>query len=142
VTLKSDTLPEGVGMRPKKPRKPFIFFQRETQAGPVWYVRFWDENAKRYTVTRSTGVPVEGKRQRRYEAEETARSMLPSVKLKFIHAPDKTFIRYVAGFWTPDSPYVRECALVKKKPLSAAHVKNNHEDIRRHVEPFPKYVSS
>jgi hypothetical protein len=33
-------------MSPKKTRKPFTLFQRETRAGPVWYVRFWDGNAK------------------------------------------------------------------------------------------------
>jgi hypothetical protein len=64
-------------MRPKKAHKPFTLYQKETQAGPVWYARFWNETAMRYAVTRSTGVPVEGKRQRRYEAEEAARKILP-----------------------------------------------------------------
>jgi hypothetical protein len=49
-------------MRPKKAHKPFTLYQKETQVGPVWYARFWDETARRYAVIRSTGIPVEGKR--------------------------------------------------------------------------------
>ena len=53
---------EGVGMRLKKTRKPFTLYQKEPQTGLVWYSRFWDEITRRYAVTRSTGVSVEGKR--------------------------------------------------------------------------------
>ncbi|MDR0684478.1 MAG: site-specific integrase [Spirochaetaceae bacterium] len=51
-------------------------------------------------------------------------------------APDKPLIKYVADFWTSDSPYVRECAQIKKKPLSAGYIKLHHEDVKRHIEPF------
>jgi integrase len=53
--------------------------------------------------------------------------------------PDKLFVQYVAGFWTPDSPYIRECAQIKKRPLSAAYIKLHHEDVKRHIEPFPGF---
>jgi integrase len=124
-------------MRPSKTRKPFTLYQKQTKTGPVWYARFWDEETRRYAVTRSVGVPAEGKRRRRYEAEEAARVMLPSVR--FDPAPDKNFVQYAAEFWTSNSPYARECEAVRKKPLSMQYVKNNHEDIRRHVEPFPGF---
>jgi hypothetical protein len=104
----------------------------------VWYAHFWDPAAKRYAVTRSTGVFVEGKKQRRYEAEQAARKMLPGIRFKPA-APEEPFIQYVAGFWLPDSPYVQECALVKKKPLAADYVNMNHENVRRHMEPFPGF---
>jgi hypothetical protein len=48
----------------------------------------------------------------------------------------KTFIQYLENFWTPDSPYVREAALVKKRPLSAYYIRMNHEDVRRHIASF------
>jgi integrase len=51
-------------------------------------------------------------------------------------APEKSFVQYVADFWLPDSPYVREYALVKKKPLSAEYIIMNHENVRRHMVPF------
>jgi integrase len=125
-------------MRPLKDHKPFTLFKKETKSGIVWYVRFWDPATKRYAVTRSTGVIVEGKKQRRYEAEQTAREML--IGIQFIPvAPEKPFIQYVADFWLPDSPYVQECALVKKKPLAADYVIMNHENVRRHMEPFPAF---
>jgi hypothetical protein len=39
----------------------------------------------------------------------------------------------------PHAPYVREHIQVKKKPLSAACVRLHHEDVRRHLEPFPGF---
>lgn len=122
-------------MRIQKNHKPFSLYQKETKTGAVWYVRFWDETAKRYAVTRSTGVLVEGKKQRRYEAEQAARKMLPGIRL--IPVPEKSFVKYVENFWLPDSPYVREYALVKKKPLSVAYVTLNHNIVRLHIESFP-----
>jgi len=125
-------------MRPLKTRKPFTLFKKETQAGPVWYARFWDETSRRYAVTRSTGIYAEGKRQHRYEAEQAARDILPVIRF-MPSTPDKPFVQYVADFWLPDSPYVRECALVKRKPLSVEYVTMNRENVRRHIEPFPGF---
>jgi len=56
-------------MRVQRARKPFVLYKKETKSGVVWYARFWDETTRRYAVTRSTGVLVGGKKQRRYEAE-------------------------------------------------------------------------
>jgi integrase len=53
--------------------------------------------------------------------------------------PGKLFVRYIAGFWTLDSPYVRECAHVRKKPLSAAYIKLHHDNVERHIAPFPGF---
>ncbi len=125
-------------MSPKKTRKPFTLYRKETQAGIIWYARFWDESTRRYAVTRSTGVPVEGKKQRRYEAEQAAREMLSTIRFVPI-APEKSFIQYVSDFWLPDSPYVRECALVKKRPLAAAYIDLHHKDVGRHIAPFPGF---
>ena len=49
-------------------------------------------------------------------------------------------IQYLTDFWTPDSEYARFKRNVKKKLLSAQYIENNHEDIRRHVEPFPGFA--
>ena len=125
-------------MRPKKTHKSFTLFRKKTKSGALWYARFWDESSRRYAVTRSTGVYAEGKKQRRYEAEQAAREILPVIRFAPA-APEKSFIRYVADFWLPNSPYVRECALIKKKPLSVEYVKKNHENVRRHIEPFPGF---
>jgi hypothetical protein len=122
-------------MRPNKSRKPFTLYQKETQTGLVWYARFWDETTRRYAVTRSTSIPVEGKKQRRYEAEQAAREMLPNIQFIPV-APEKTFIQYISDFWLTDSVYVKERSLVKRQPLSVDYVTMNHENVRRHMEPF------
>ena len=125
-------------MRPSKNRKPFTLYKKETKSGIVWYARFWDEASRRYAVARSTGIHVEGKRQRHYEAEQAARNMMPCINFT-APVPEKSFILYVADFWLPGSPYVRECALVKNKPLATAYIDLHHKDVRRHIEPFPPF---
>jgi len=108
----------------------------------IWYVRFWDSQAGRYSVSRSTGIPVEGKRERRWEAENAARAMLPTIKFAPKSKPkcaDTPFLQYVEEFWTPGSPYVKECAVVRKKPLSAYYVRMHHDDVRRHMAAFPDF---
>jgi hypothetical protein len=116
-------------------RSPFTLYKEKTKTGLVWYARFWDETSRKYALSRSLGVPVEGKRERRREAEEAARSMLPGISL-IPEAPDMPFAKYVADFWLPDSPYVRECATVKKKPLSAFYLRVNTANVKLHIEPF------
>jgi hypothetical protein len=117
-------------------RFPFSLYKKPSPPGPsVWYARFWDESARRYSATRSTGILAEGKRERRAEAAAVARSMLPEIR--FTPSPAEIpFLDYVEGFWTPESPYVRERALVAKKPLSAYYVRMNHDDVKRHLLPF------
>jgi hypothetical protein len=117
-------------------RCPFTLYKEKTKSGFVWYARFWDAEVKKYSQSRSTGIPVEGKREHRKKAEDVARTMLSSIR--FTHGKpkitEKFFARYVEDFWTPESSYVKECAIVKKKPLSAYYVMMHHDDVRRHVE--------
>jgi hypothetical protein len=124
-------------MRPIKTRKPFTLYKKETKTGLVWYARFWDENSRRYAVTRSTGIPVDRKRLRRYDAEQAAREMLPQIR--FTPPVEMPFVQYLQDFWMPGSPYVREAAMIKKRPLSAAYIHMNHEDVRRHIAPFQPF---
>lgn len=104
-------------MRPVKTRHPFTLYKKTTNYGLVWYVRFWNEAAGKYTVTRSTGIEVSGKKERRAEALEAARAILPSIRFT-PPAPEKLFTQYLTDFWADGSPYIRECALVRKRPLS------------------------
>jgi hypothetical protein len=64
--------------------------------------------------------------------------MLPRI-FALARAPENPLLQYVVEFWTPDSPYVREHTQVRKKPLSAAYIRLHHEDVRRHLEPFPGF---
>lgn len=118
-------------------RHPFTLYKEKTKSGVVWYARFWDNAAGKYALSRSTGILVEGKQERRREAEEKARAMLPTIR--FIPQTDNSFVQYIAECWLPDSPYAREVALVRKKPLSTRYIQLNHEDVKRHIEPFPGF---
>jgi hypothetical protein len=53
-------------------RRPYTLYKETNKSGTFWYARFWDESLKKYAHNRSTGVPVEGKRERRWEAEKAA----------------------------------------------------------------------
>ena len=117
-------------------RNPYTLFKKLTSKGPVWYVRFWNEKAQKYSVTRSTGIIAEGKKERIRDADSKAKEMLSDIRFEN-DAADRNFISYLEDFWKPDSPYVKECANLKKKPLSVYYVLFNSENVRLHIKPFP-----
>jgi len=151
-------------------RRPFTLYKEKTKTGIVWYARIWDEEAQRYKHSRSTGVLVEGKKERRYEAEEAARKLCeefhatvttknvkpqktdPQTLQKNEHQPtpaaptistvaNTPLIEYLKNFWTSESEYAQYKRDVKHKPLTPAYIELNHDDIRRHVETFPIFES-
>ena len=138
-------------------RRPFTLYKEITKSGTFWYARFWDDESQKYKHSRSTGILVEGKKERRYEAEEAARKLIPEVEAakasKNAKATqgtsagqsnpkaiaDTPLIDYLESFWMPDSQYANFKKYVEKKPLSLQYLENNHEDIRRHVAPYPGF---
>ena len=154
-------------------RHPFSLYKEVKKSGTLWYARFWDETAQKYNRSRSTGVPVEGKKERRREAEEAARRIYeeltatlnqsapapaaiaptpPAPQQAQTAEPQQTrtttasavanmpLTQYLEGFWTPTSEYANYNRDVKKDPLTPYYIKSNHEDVRRHVEPFPGFA--
>ena len=140
-------------------RRPFTLYKENTKSGIVWYARFWDEEAQKYKHSRSTGVFVEGKKERRYEADETAKKLYADFIIQKKEAETRAFqqstpitppvktvadtplIEYLKNFWQPDSQYSNFKRNVEKEALSLGYIQNNHEDIRRHVEPYPEFNS-
>ena len=53
---------------------------------------------------------------------------------------DSLFLDYIEQFWTPNSPYGKDRALVVRKPLSAEYIRDNHDDIRCHVRSFHRFT--
>lgn len=115
-------------------RCPFTLYKNQTGIGLIWYARYWNEKAQKYTITRSTGIIAEGKKERKREAELKAQEMLSEIRFE-TEAADRPFIESLEGFWKPDSPYVKECAVLKKKPLSAYYVHQNAVNVRCHIKP-------
>lgn len=125
-------------MPPKTNHSPYNLYKKPCKDGTLmWYARYWDPSLKRYSVTRSTNVLVEGKRERKADADACARAMLPEIKFK-VTVGDMIFTDYLFDFWREDSDYARERSLVYKKPLSREYIKGAHDSIRLHVLPFPK----
>ena len=60
-------------------RRSFTLYKEPLKSGIFWYARFWDETAKKYNRSRSTGIKVEGKKERKFEAEEAARKLLAEI---------------------------------------------------------------
>jgi integrase len=116
----------------------FTIFKKETNKGLIWYARFWDEKIKKYAVKRSTGVFVEGKTERKREAELKAQAMISEIRFE-TDAGDCQLISYLEDFWKPSSPYVREQATLRKNPLSVYYVKQNSVNIKLHIKPFQKF---
>ena len=140
-------------------RYPFTLYKKKSINGTMWHARFWDEGLKRYAHSRTTGVLVEGKREQRREAEEAARKLVPIVQeniaaqaqaetqaqaLPKPPANTKTvantlLTEYLENFWKPDGQYASYKKNVEKEALSLEYIHNNHEDIRRHVAPYPEF---
>jgi integrase len=53
---------------------------------------------------------------------------------------DTPLIQYLTNFWTPKSEYAQYKRDVKNKALTPYYIKMNHDDVRRHVEPFSGFV--
>ena len=138
-------------------RYPFTLYKKTSKYGTtIWQARFWDETLQKYAHSRTTGVLVEGKKERRKEAEEVARKLfdeLTTVKTNTVNNQVSDFlpntqntiantplINYLSNFWTPDSEYAQYKRDVHKKPLAPYYIHMNHEDIRRHVQPFEGFA--
>jgi len=111
----------------------YSLYKKQTLKGEVWYVRFWDKSEGKYTLVRSTGIFVKGKKGRRNRADEAAREMLDDV---IFNPSSKTFVQYLTDFWQPDSAYARECSLIDRKPLSLSYIKMNSGIVRLHIAPY------
>jgi integrase len=142
-------------------RRPFTLYKEKGKSGTFWYARFWDEAVQKYAHSRSTHVPVEGKKERRYEAEEAARKIYneiaPSlfskskapiiqkpkfeqpVPITFTAVANTPLIQYLEQFWTPTSEYANFKRDVEKNPLTPYYIEMNHDDVRRHVQPYPGF---
>jgi integrase len=116
-------------------RCPFTLFKKKAGNGLIWYARFWNDKARRYTLARSTGIYVEGKKERKREAELKAQEMLSEIRFE-MEVADSPIVSYLENFWKPDSPYVKECSVLRKKPLSAYYVHQNSVNVRLHIKPF------
>ncbi|MDR2589153.1 MAG: hypothetical protein LBC67_06975 [Spirochaetales bacterium] len=121
-------------------RRPYCIYKEKTQAGPVWYVKFWNAAAGKYRDSRSLRILAEGKRERRKEAEDKAVEIFAEWSKSHAAGGDILFLDYIKGFWAPDSPYVQERALVNKKPHSAFYLRFNADNIRLHIEPFDGFA--
>jgi integrase len=141
-------------------RYPFTLYRKKSNNGTtIWHARIWDEALQKYAHSRTTGVPVEGKKEHRREAEDAAKKLYdefvnaqstatqPEVTATptpqgAIKSPQKTtvantpLIAYLSNFWTDTSEYANFKRDVEKNPLTPYYIKMNHDDVRRHVEPF------
>jgi integrase len=104
---------------------------------------------------RALGIRVEGKRERRREAEEAARlldeqlaekaAMLLKEKMAAEEAArrnpltDAPLLSYAGNFWQPDSEYAKEKALVEQAPVSDHYLLTNRQLVKNKMAPFPGF---
>ena len=116
--------------------RSYSLYRKKSKQGYVWYVRFWSYGEQKYVLTRSTGVLAVGKKKRYWKADEEARRILSTLH----YSPtNKTVVQYLTDFWKSDSAYIKEFAKLKKKPISAAHIKNRQGLINNHIATYPEF---
>ena len=118
-------------------RYPFTLFKFKSKNGLIWHARFWDESLQKYASSRTTGIQVEGKKERRREAEEAAKTILAEITVQKSAPPvvqgtqalpvthqkksdavaDIPLIQYLTDFWTPDSEYAKFIGSLTKATL-------------------------
>jgi integrase len=124
-------------------RRPTIYKQRH-----IWHARIWEEAEGKYH-SYSLRIPVEGKRERRREAEDAARLLAArlaadeAARIKeaagYNPLVDKPLLEYAENFWRPGGEYAREKALVDQKPLAAHYMLSNRQLIKNKAIPFPGF---
>jgi hypothetical protein len=87
-------------------RNPYTLFKKKAGNGLIWYARFWNDKAGKYTLARSTGIYAEGKKERKREAELKAQEMLKEIRFE-TGAADRSLVSYLEDFWKFNSPYVK-----------------------------------
>ncbi|MDR2953016.1 MAG: tyrosine-type recombinase/integrase, partial [Treponema sp.] len=126
-------------------RRPTLYKHRGT-----WYARFWNEKEGKYH-SRALGVPVEGKKERRREAEEAARKIAADMAAEAARAVQPVqpvnmptsipLLEYAENFWQPDSEYAREKALLDKEPVSAHYLLTNRRMVETKMKPFSGFAN-
>jgi integrase len=120
-------------------RRPTLYKHRG-----VWYARIWDAREEKYH-SHSLGIAVEGKRERRREADEAAWALAEKLEAEGAAAgsrnpmADTPLVEYVENFWKPDGEYAREKALVEKSPVSAHYLLTNRQTVKNKMAPFPGF---
>ena len=120
-------------------RKPTL-----VKARGKWRARLWNDEKKQY-YTVALNIPVEGKKERRAEAqaaankvyEEMLKNNNPAVSGGDI--ADMPLYDYAFSFWQPGSDYIKERALVEKNPHSSHYLLTNRRLIERTVKGFPGF---
>ncbi len=109
-------------------RNEYILYRRASggKGGKVYYVAFWDEEARRYTNRRSTGKTAPG------DANNQARRWLKDgVPLRTGH----TFYGHLEEFWKPDSAYLKR-KVARGKVFSTTYIENGRRGIEKYVLPW------
>ena len=115
-------------------RVPFSLFTKRLKSGNFWYARYFNPETNTYDITKSTGVKCVGKKGRKIEAYEWARSHIPSREPE-----SRKFLEYLNSFWADDSEYQRMKRVVEKKPLSNYYITLSRRGIELYVNPYPKF---
>ncbi|MDR2370258.1 MAG: tyrosine-type recombinase/integrase [Treponema sp.] len=120
-------------------RRPTLYKHRGT-----WYARIWDTAEGKYHA-RALGITVEGKRERRREAEDAARILAEKLAAAGAEAArrhplaDTPLLSYIENFWRPDSDYAKEKALVEQNAMAAHYILSNRRLVINKMYPFPAF---
>jgi integrase len=93
----------------------------------------------------SLKITVEGKKERRREAEEAARELAAKLEAESADLAERNpladtpLLAYVENFWQPDSAYAREKALVEQAAVSAHYLLSNRQLVKNKMSPFPAF---
>ena len=114
----------------------FSLYKKKTSKGLVWYARFWDFDLEKYTVTKSTGVLVAGKKERRQEALTYAtEKLLPQIE-KSTELVKKRLVDFLLECWEPGSKMIISKETDLDRKIALEYIALNQRAIRKWIIPY------
>ena len=114
----------------------FSLYKKKVGTRYYWYARFWDAQRRTYSITRSIGIEVAGKKERRGDAEKAAAALLASITF---NASQAGLIEFLEKFWAPNSRYFKEAEIVTGRKLAADYSAANRSVIKNHIAQYPPF---
>lgn len=123
-------------VKKSKDRKhlPYVLYKKTLKDGcQYWYAKQWDEWRECWGTTKATGVKVEGVRENRRDAEETAAALFKKPETSK-ELGKQNFIDLCMSCWTKDSEYALEYLDDTGIPLASYYVSSNYDGLRKWVK--------
>jgi integrase len=114
----------------------FSLYRKTVGERQFWYFKLWNEELRKYTAYRSTGVEVKGKGKQQHKAFQAAQKAVSELCLD---AEKTLFVEYLKEFWSESSDYFKEKTIETGRKYAGAYLLNARYNIKNHIASYPAF---